>query len=156
MDKFQTSNQRHGWDTIRTRPTVIERVDTTSRGTHESVLRAYQILSEVKAMLDRGDSVETISAFIEWAEAGPSDRPSIQQTVEILLQDEHTIVPGIARVEGKRYEEVIEKAVTSILLAADQTQAACPCGDPTGGGTCCTAAAPCSYRISSAKGDEQW
>jgi len=54
------------WDYVRSFPT--ERQDM-----HESVFRSYQILSEVKGMLERGDSAETIRNFIAWAE---SEEPS--------------------------------------------------------------------------------
>jgi hypothetical protein len=52
-------------------PTVLTEVDPRSSGSHESVLRSYQVLSEVKNMLDRGDSSETIRAFIAWVEDKP-------------------------------------------------------------------------------------
>lgn len=58
----------HPWDVIRATPTVLTEIAPTSRGTHESVLRGYQILREVKFMLDRGDSATTIRLFIAWAE----------------------------------------------------------------------------------------
>ena len=52
------------WDNIRAVP-------TERGGVHESVFRSYQILQEVKLMLNRGDSPETVRRFIAWAEAQP-------------------------------------------------------------------------------------
>ncbi len=49
------------WDRVREMP--------TDRGNiHESVFRSYQTLRVVKEMLDRGDSSETIRAFIAFVE----------------------------------------------------------------------------------------
>lgn len=59
----------HRWDQIRLMRTDIE---PTDRRTHESVTRGFQILREARAMLVRGDSVETVLMFIEWA-ATPSE-----------------------------------------------------------------------------------
>lgn len=64
----------HHWDAIRARMTTLEpeparrSLATGTRGFHESLFRASGILYEVKAMLARGDSVETVATFIEWAE----------------------------------------------------------------------------------------
>lgn len=64
----------HRWDEIRDTETVIDSVfltqmiDGGTTGIHESMLRAYRILAEVKDMLGRGDSPETIMQFIRWAE----------------------------------------------------------------------------------------
>ena len=57
----------HRWDEIRQMPTVVESIPSGSRGVHESLLRAYNILGEVIGMLARGDSSETIQAFIRFA-----------------------------------------------------------------------------------------
>lgn len=38
---------------------------------HESLLRSWQVLGAVKEMLGRGDSAETVLAFIEWCYAPP-------------------------------------------------------------------------------------
>lgn len=46
---------------IRELPTVID-------NTHESVLRAYQILEKVKVMLERGDSPDTVLELIDFME----------------------------------------------------------------------------------------
>lgn len=60
---------RHEWDRTREFPTTLDRIPDTAHGVHESVFRSYQILKEVKEMLDRGDSVETIREFIRWTES---------------------------------------------------------------------------------------
>lgn len=60
---------------IRNYPTKITRdemqqwLDKWVKGVHESVLRSYSILQEVKEMLRRGDSIETIQAVIEFYES---------------------------------------------------------------------------------------
>lgn len=54
------------WDQLRSFPTVY-------RNVHESVYRSYQILEEVKQMLDRHDSIETLQRFIYWAEGEGHD-----------------------------------------------------------------------------------
>ncbi len=63
---------RHPWDEIRATPTTLERAvierERTATGWHESLLRSYRILRQVKTMLERGDSPETIGEFIDWAE----------------------------------------------------------------------------------------
>ena len=56
------------WDAVRAMPTVVEEIPSQSRGVHESVTRAYQILEIVKDLLARGDSATTIAEFIQWAE----------------------------------------------------------------------------------------
>lgn len=60
----------HEWDQLRAFPQIWDSVDRRSDRVHESVFRSYQILREVKRMLDAGDSVETIRAFVRWAEDG--------------------------------------------------------------------------------------
>lgn len=61
------------WDTIRETPVTIDLESRAWDGAgpkiHESLLRSWRILDEVKAMLDRGDSAFTVRKFIEWAEA---------------------------------------------------------------------------------------
>lgn len=67
---------RHPWDVIRAMRTTVERIpDIAGGGVHESTLRSFQILDEVKKMLARGDSPETIRTFIEWAERKDSPSP---------------------------------------------------------------------------------
>lgn len=65
--------ERLAWDEIRETPTTLSTefigMHGGGNGFHESLLRSYRILSEVKAMLGRGDSPETVRKFIEWAEA---------------------------------------------------------------------------------------
>ena len=46
----------------------IIKLPTVINNNHESVLRSFQILNNVKKMLERGDSNETISDFINEAE----------------------------------------------------------------------------------------
>ncbi len=65
---MESNPLRHTWDAIRDLPLTIEAIPTGTRGVHESIFRSYQILGEVKEMLDRGDSVETVREFIRWAE----------------------------------------------------------------------------------------
>jgi len=48
---------------IRDMPILID-------NSHESVLRAYQILEKVKEMIKRKDSLETISEIIKFCENG--------------------------------------------------------------------------------------
>lgn len=68
------SEGRHHWDEVRARQTDLEAdfarraIETGSTGFHESLFRAHAILGEVKTMLLRGDSPETIATFVEWAE----------------------------------------------------------------------------------------
>lgn len=57
----------HFWDEIHETETVL--YGNYPSGAHESLLRAYRILSEVKAMLERGDSDQTVLNFIAWAES---------------------------------------------------------------------------------------
>jgi capsular polysaccharide biosynthesis protein len=52
---------------IKSMPTVIG-------NTHESVLRAYQILEKVKQMLERGDSKETIIETIKYLEQNETEK----------------------------------------------------------------------------------
>lgn len=70
--RLQTS---HRWDEIRETQTSVTRLfleqmglESIGHGIHESLLRSYRILDQVKVMADRGDSVQTICEFIEWAE----------------------------------------------------------------------------------------
>ena len=46
----------------------IKAMPTVLSNSHESVLRAYQILDKVKEMLNRGDSQKTIIELIEHLE----------------------------------------------------------------------------------------
>lgn len=69
----------HVWDSIRNRPTTISRkfleqmgLDSIGNGVHESLLKSYFILDQVKVMISRGDSMATIQDFIEWAEQRPT------------------------------------------------------------------------------------
>lgn len=61
----------HPWDVVRAQPTTLETIPAGARGVHESVLRSFQILRQVKTMLARGDSNDTIQDFIEWVESRP-------------------------------------------------------------------------------------
>lgn len=61
----------HPWDEIRSRTTMIDREFLQrmgGNGIHESLFRSHAILDEVKRMIMRGDSTQTIALFIEWAE----------------------------------------------------------------------------------------
>lgn len=65
----------HRWDEIRSTPTSITRrfleemgLESIGHGLHESLLRSYRVVEQVKDMLDRGDSAETIREFIAWVE----------------------------------------------------------------------------------------
>ena len=51
---------------IRNLPTTYR--DAKTGDTHESILRAYQILEKVKEMLKRNDSVKTVIEVIEMCE----------------------------------------------------------------------------------------
>lgn len=42
-----------------------------TKGLHESLFRSYHIVEQVYRMLSRGDSVETILEFVEWAKEFP-------------------------------------------------------------------------------------
>lgn len=65
--------RRHHWKGISEMPTTVDSIPNGSRGVHESVLRAFQILREVQRMLERGDSAQTVLAFIAFAEGGYVD-----------------------------------------------------------------------------------
>ena len=54
-------------DQIRKLPTCYK--DAKTGDTHESALRAYQILEKVKEMLERKDSTKTIIEVIELCES---------------------------------------------------------------------------------------
>ena len=56
-------------DQIKRFPT--EFLDQKKGRCHESILRSWQILNAVKAMLKREDSAETILAIIEYIENQP-------------------------------------------------------------------------------------
>lgn len=45
-----------------------EAIDHGTEGFHESIMRSYQILEDVKIRLKRGDSKETIMDLIEFYE----------------------------------------------------------------------------------------
>lgn len=47
---------------------MMQTLQTKPHATHESCFRSYSILQLVKAMLERGDSVETISMVINECE----------------------------------------------------------------------------------------
>lgn len=53
-------DEPHRWEQIRWQPLVW-------RDGHESLTRSFHILREVEEMLARGDSAETVLAFIRWA-----------------------------------------------------------------------------------------
>lgn len=53
------------WDHIRQEETVI--YGNYPSGAHESLLRSFHVLREVREMLERGDSTRTIAMFIDWA-----------------------------------------------------------------------------------------
>ena len=65
---------QHRWDEIRETQTSITTefirgsLDGLGHGIHESLLRSFHIVQEVKAMLERGDSPQTVLTFIKWAE----------------------------------------------------------------------------------------
>jgi hypothetical protein len=63
----EVPSQPHEWDALREFPTVW---GDSPGGVHESVLRSYQVLREVTAMLERGDSVETVLLLIRFADGG--------------------------------------------------------------------------------------
>jgi len=46
----------------------INKMPTAYNKVHESVYRSYCILEQVKEMLKRGDSIETIKDIIRWCE----------------------------------------------------------------------------------------
>jgi hypothetical protein len=86
------NTSEHHWNSIRTAPTTLEAEDVISataqtrfntyaiekdvpalmlpRGWHQSIFRSTQILDEVKRMLGRGDSSETVLEFINFCEGG--------------------------------------------------------------------------------------
>lgn len=53
----------HQWDALR-------EFGTVHANNHESIYRSYQVLTHVVAMLQRGDSSETILELIRWADGG--------------------------------------------------------------------------------------
>jgi hypothetical protein len=63
------------WDSIRATPTVIK--GNFPNGAHESLLRAYQVLAEVRGMVERGDSHETVAQFINWATSEPPQQHEV-------------------------------------------------------------------------------
>ena len=62
----------HPWRQIVTAPTCWR---ANGHGYHESLLRSFRILQEVKTMLQRGDSNLTITHFIEHSEGAPEVEP---------------------------------------------------------------------------------
>ncbi len=63
--------RRHEWDFLRRMPTEWD-----GPLVHESIFRSYHVLSAVEAMLERGDSAETVLTLIRFArEEPPSDAP---------------------------------------------------------------------------------
>jgi hypothetical protein len=50
----------------------IQEMDTVKDKVHESVYRIYYIMQEVKGMLARGDSNETILKVIDMLDTGPN------------------------------------------------------------------------------------
>jgi len=59
-------------------PTVIG-------NTHESVLRAYQILEKVKVMLERGDSKETIIETIKYLEQNETEKYVAGESPQLVV-----------------------------------------------------------------------
>lgn len=55
-----TEDKHHEWLNIKKLPTVKNNV-------HESIYKSYHVLNQVKDMLDRGDSKETVLDFIDFA-----------------------------------------------------------------------------------------
>ncbi len=68
LGTFASLAAMSNWDWIHDRPTVVTEIPPGSKGVHESLLRSYQVLTHVKQMLSRGDSVVSVVEFIEWAE----------------------------------------------------------------------------------------
>ena len=61
--------------TLFTKWEMEECVRNNTKGAHESILRAYNILEVVKEMLNRWDSVETIQWIIKEMEYVKQDLP---------------------------------------------------------------------------------
>lgn len=60
----------HPWLDIAWAATCVDELEGYANvRVHESCLRSYQILAEVKGMLARGDSPETIRKFIDFCES---------------------------------------------------------------------------------------
>jgi hypothetical protein len=60
------------WDSIRQTRVVFNAFDVDPRGSgivHESTLRSFRVVQEMRDMLKRGDSPGTILSFLDWVES---------------------------------------------------------------------------------------
>ena len=56
----------------------IKEMPTTFEGVHDSAMRSYHILNKVLAMVERGDSIETILEVAEYLKLDPVNHKGIE------------------------------------------------------------------------------
>lgn len=115
MTTWMTLEGEHlRWDKIRETPTSFSaEAQRIANGVpmHESLLRSYHVLDEVKDMLDRGDSPQTVREFVRWAEARRG-----RDEVEDALRGLDGPISWIA----ENHEAALEEMPTELMEAIKQ------------------------------------
>lgn len=116
----------HPWDELRLAPTGWT---VGGQGFHESLLRSYRLVVALRDMIHRGDSRETLLAFIAWigAEASGSQYQCQDADIRLARQYEQITELEAAIRKGDALEQAVLKHELDRVCEWLAGLTKCPC-----------------------------